>query len=128
MTSLLTLYAVAKVWGKAFWRPRDQAPAYAPTPVGSLSGSHAYDLGFDGNDHFDDDDDRGDSAGVDSPMPPVMVAATGALVLVTLALTVFAGPLYGVAERASADLIDRQPYIDAVFPGGVDGAPAGGGR
>ena len=26
LTSLLTLYAVARVWTKAFWRPRGDAP------------------------------------------------------------------------------------------------------
>lgn len=26
ITSLLTLYAVARVWTKAFWRPRSDAP------------------------------------------------------------------------------------------------------
>jgi multicomponent Na+:H+ antiporter subunit D len=49
------------------------------------------------------------------PLPSTMVAATAALVAVTIALTGLAGPLYGVAERASDDLLDRTPYISSVF-------------
>ena len=49
------------------------------------------------------------------PLPRVMVGSTAAMVVVTVALTVIAGPLYGVAERAADDLVDRSPYISAVF-------------
>ncbi|SDF20118.1 multisubunit sodium/proton antiporter, MrpD subunit (TC 2.A.63.1) [Blastococcus fimeti] len=49
------------------------------------------------------------------PLPRVMVGATAAMVVVTVGLTVVAGPLYGVAERAAEDLRDRTPYITAVF-------------
>ena len=31
-----------------------------------------------------------------------------------------AGPLYGITERASVDLLDRGPYLTAVFGGGED--------
>jgi multicomponent Na+:H+ antiporter subunit D len=51
------------------------------------------------------------------PLPRVMVGSTAAMVAVTVALTVLAGPLYGVAERAADDLRDRSPYISAVFGG-----------
>jgi multicomponent Na+:H+ antiporter subunit D len=47
-----------------------------------------------------------------------MVGATAAMVVVTVALTVLAGPLYGVTERAAEDLLDRTPYVTAVFGGG----------
>jgi multicomponent Na+:H+ antiporter subunit D len=46
-----------------------------------------------------------------------MVAATAAMVVVTVGLTAIAGPLYGVAERAAEDLLDRTPYTEAVFEG-----------
>jgi len=49
------------------------------------------------------------------PLPRVMVGSTAAMVVVTVALTVVAGPLYGIAERAAEDLRDRTPYITAVF-------------
>jgi multicomponent Na+:H+ antiporter subunit D len=49
------------------------------------------------------------------PLPRVMVGATAAMVTVTVALTALAGPLYGVTGRASTDLLDRTPYLTAVF-------------
>jgi multicomponent Na+:H+ antiporter subunit D len=46
-----------------------------------------------------------------------MMGATAAMVVVTVSLTVLAGPLYNVTDRASGDLLDRTPYIDAVLGG-----------
>jgi multicomponent Na+:H+ antiporter subunit D len=96
VTSLLTLVAVSRVWTRAFWR--------APTPAG---------VGVV------------DGAWVESPvaerepLPRVMLGATAALAAVTVALTVLAGPLYGIADRAAADLLDRTPYLEAVLGGGA---------
>lgn len=44
-----------------------------------------------------------------------MVGATTALVIVGVALTVFAGPLFDLADNASQNLINPDRYIDAVF-------------
>ncbi|SHF64447.1 Na+/H+ antiporter subunit D [Geodermatophilus nigrescens] len=49
------------------------------------------------------------------PLPRTMVGATAALVTLTVALTGLAGPLYGLADRASTDLYDRSPYVSSVF-------------
>ncbi|MGX5658082.1 Na+/H+ antiporter subunit D, partial [Geodermatophilus nigrescens] len=49
------------------------------------------------------------------PLPRTMVGATTALVTLTVALTGLAGPLYGLADRASTDLYDRSPYVTSVF-------------
>ncbi len=65
-------------------------------------------------DGLGDDDRRGPSL---RPLPRVMVGATTVMVAVTVGLTALAGPLYGVAERAAGDLLDRTPYITAVFGG-----------
>jgi multicomponent Na+:H+ antiporter subunit D len=54
------------------------------------------------------------------PLPRVMVGATTAMVVVTVALTALAGPLYGITDRASEDLLDRVPYLTSVFGGGED--------
>jgi multicomponent Na+:H+ antiporter subunit D len=134
LTSLLTLYAMAKVWVLAFWRPADQLPA--PTP--------------EDEDAADRDDDRrypvlvgagpprdgrgapaysGELLGTPSSsradgrrvaLPPLMTGATVALVTVGLALTVVAGPLYTLVDSAAADLTARTPYISAVFAQSVD--------
>jgi multicomponent Na+:H+ antiporter subunit D len=49
------------------------------------------------------------------PLPRTMVGATAALVTLTVALTGLAGPLYGLADRASTDLLERTPYLSSVL-------------
>jgi multicomponent Na+:H+ antiporter subunit D len=49
------------------------------------------------------------------PLPGVMLAVTAAFVALTVALTFLAGPLYGLTHRAAGDLLDRTPYLEAVF-------------
>jgi multicomponent Na+:H+ antiporter subunit D len=87
VTSLLTLYAIGRVWNLAFWRmPRAETRA------------------------------------VDDAVPPVrvlprlMVGSTLALVVLGTGLTVVSGPLFDVTTRAAAELLDREPYVHAVFP------------
>ena len=48
-----------------------------------------------------------------TPWP--MYAATAGLVVVSLAIAVFAGPLSEVTGRAGADLVDRDGYRVAVL-------------
>lgn len=49
-----------------------------------------------------------------------MVLPTAALVLIGMALSVVAGPLYGITDSAAGDMYSRAPYVDAVLP---EGAP-----
>ncbi|WP_299955214.1 Na+/H+ antiporter subunit D [uncultured Modestobacter sp.] len=58
------------------------------------------------------DEDREPSL---QPLPGVMTAATAVMVALTVGLTVIAGPLYGMTDRAARDLLDRTPYIEAVY-------------
>ena len=44
-----------------------------------------------------------------------MVGSTMGLVLLGVALTVFAGPLFRVSDQAAADMLDRSSYIQAVL-------------
>jgi multicomponent Na+:H+ antiporter subunit D len=114
VTSLLTLYAVARVWSLAFWRtPHADPPDESPeTRLGDPPGA------------TDPADAPRKSTAVSAPagprMPPLMVAATLALVVIGVGLTVVAGPLFDISADAAAQLLDRQPYVRAVFP---DGAP-----
>ncbi|MGY2081944.1 Na+/H+ antiporter subunit D [Modestobacter sp. SYSU DS0657] len=62
----------------------------------------------------------GESRAAVRPLPAVMMAATAAMVVLTVGLTVVAGPLYGMTTRSAADLRDRTPYIEAVYGEGVD--------
>ncbi|ORA52450.1 Na+/H+ antiporter subunit D [Mycolicibacterium chubuense] len=106
ITSLLTLYVIARVWTKAFWRARKDAPE------GHLSGGAPTVLLEDPEDSVDiefvDRDDVG-------RMPIGMLVPTGALIAVGLALTVAAGPIFAYSDRAAAEVLDRGQYITAVL-------------
>jgi multicomponent Na+:H+ antiporter subunit D len=105
VTSLLTLYVVARVWTTAFWRSR------ADAPEGHLS-SAAPEALLEGpqNVVFEERQQVG-------RMPVGMLLPTGALIAVGLVLTVAAGPIFGYAERAAAQVLDRGQYISAVLEG-----------
>lgn len=100
VTSLLTLYAMAKAWNRAFWG--DPAALERPERAG--------DAASDEEDPDDEDDDG-------PRMPAVMVGATVGLIAVSLALTVLAGPLYTFTDGSAAALLSPA-YTDAVLTGG----------
>ncbi|MEW5809539.1 MAG: Na+/H+ antiporter subunit D [Actinomycetota bacterium] len=106
ITSLLTLYVIARVWTKAFWRSRKDAPE------GHLSGGAPTVL-------LDDPEDSVDIEFVDRDdvgrMPVGMLVPTAALIAVGLTLTVAAGPIFGYSDRAAAEVLDRGLYITAVL-------------
>ncbi|TQM30072.1 Na+/H+ antiporter subunit D [Nocardia bhagyanarayanae] len=103
LTSLLTLYVVARVWAKAFWRPRSEAPE------GHLAAAKPPTLIEDSTDVlYDERTDPG-------RIPPLMLLSTMALAAVGLGLTVLAGPILGIADRAAADLNDPAVYVGAVL-------------
>ena len=104
-TSLLTLYVMARVWTKAFWRAR------ADAPEGNLAMATPSALLDDSDDvAYADRDDVG-------RMPIGMLLPTGALIAVGLTLTVLAGPIFSYSERAAAEVLDRGQYISAVLGG-----------
>ena len=96
--SLLTLYAVAKAWNRAFWQPRDEHVADDVPSTGALH--------------------PGQSTVTEDRvlrLPRGMALPTLALVAFSVALTVAAGPIIGVSQRAADELLERTPYIDAVL-------------
>lgn len=102
VTSLLTLYVVVRVWTKAFWRSREDAPeGHLSAAVPSALLDEPEDIQFVDRDHV-------------GRMPAGMVGPTGALIAAGLALTVLAGPIFGYSERASQEVLDRVEYITAV--------------
>ncbi|WP_018177663.1 Na+/H+ antiporter subunit D [Jongsikchunia kroppenstedtii] len=106
ITSLLTLYVMARVWTKAFWRPR------ADAPEGELADSGPAVL----LDVTDDDvqfDERADVG----RMPVAMVLPTALMVAAGLALTIWAGPIFRYTDSAAADLTDSSVYLHAVLGG-----------
>jgi multicomponent Na+:H+ antiporter subunit D len=103
VTSLLTLYVVARVWTLAFWRARADAPeGHLAAAAPSALLDDAEDIALN---------ERGDVG----RMPVGMLAPTGALIVVGLTLTVLAGPIVSYSERAAAEVIDRNQYISAVL-------------
>jgi multicomponent Na+:H+ antiporter subunit D len=143
LTSLLTLYAVAKSWNLAFWR----TPAQAHEMAEQLSDAEQLQASPDvvrhrGHVHVGagtfgvrelqearailDVDDTStkdfhqllEEGALPTRLPRTMVGATGALVAVSLALTVVAGPVFGYTERAAHDILDPGIYISSVLAGG----------
>jgi multicomponent Na+:H+ antiporter subunit D len=103
-TSLLTLYALARVYSKVFWRSR------ADAPEGALAAASPAVLLDDTDDvAFIDRKDVG-------RMPVGMLVPTMGLIGVGLSLTVLAGPIFSYADRAAAEVLDRHQYITAVLP------------
>ncbi len=135
LTSLLTLLAIARVWNRAFWRrPTD---AEHPDPV-LLAVPEEADQAEGADQRRDAGRNAGGRTGImltartgvqrlagASPragasrptmlLPRTMVGSTLGLVALGVALTVFAGPLFGLSDRAAADMLDRTPYIHAVM-------------
>ncbi|OLT47551.1 Na+/H+ antiporter subunit D [Saccharomonospora sp. CUA-673] len=89
VASLLTLYAVTKIWVGAFWGPRVE-PSPDPDP----------------------NDDVTVGTGSTSP---AMLGATGGLVLASVLIAVFAGPLADMSDRAAHDLLHDEGYRAAVL-------------
>ena len=85
---LLTMYSMTKIWAGVFWGVAEEKPVSEPRTSGWLG------------------------------LPIGMLGATAALAVVSLAIAFAAGPLYDVAERAAADLLDPRGYIEAALGGG----------
>jgi multicomponent Na+:H+ antiporter subunit D len=83
--SVLTLYSMAKIWNGVFW-----GTAERPTPA-MAEGT------------------------VKLRTPVLMTTATVGLVAVTLAIALFAGPIYDLSHRAAEGLVDPSAYIHAVL-------------
>ena len=82
---LFTLFSMTKIWAGVFWGEREQEPGRAPQSDGRLGS------------------------------PTLMVVATGALVAISVAFSMWAGPLHELSLRAAADLMDPARYVDAVL-------------
>jgi multicomponent Na+:H+ antiporter subunit D len=101
--SLLTLYALMRVWNMAFWRPAaDVADYESPMLTNVSEAPHAPVM----------QETRS--------IPKLMLAATGGMVAVTVALTLVAGPLFGISSRAGENLEGPSTYVETVFPEGIE--------
>jgi multicomponent Na+:H+ antiporter subunit D len=110
LTSLLTLYAIARVWNLAFWRE--------PHPEMPHAGDGGEPVRVDGaGNRTAQVREPGAPSGV--MLPRLMVAPTLALVVLSAGFTVAAGPLFALSGQAATDLLARTPYVEAVLPEGV---------
>ncbi|MGA1074213.1 MAG: Na+/H+ antiporter subunit D, partial [Ilumatobacteraceae bacterium] len=78
---LFTLFSMTKIWSGVFWGVAEERPVDAPVTDRRLGA------------------------------PVLMLAPTAALALASIAVSVAAGPLYDVSERAATDLLERDTYI-----------------
>lgn len=87
-TSLLTLYALMRAWNLSFWREEDdsaeteQRTAYLQSAPAATTTTER------------------------RAIPRIMTSATAGMVAVSVALTVFAGPLYEVCARVGGALLE----------------------
>ena len=107
-TSLLTLYALMRAWNLAFWRESEDSIETEPR-IAHLGGAPA--------------------AGMQTErrvIPRIMTASTVGMVTVTIALTVFAGPLYDLCARIGdalsqpVTLVELDGYYIDEYPNFVE--------
>lgn len=119
VTSLLTLYALTKVWSQAFWRTLADAPRSTETAAAIEAGSLDVEPSADPAGTVLVDTVRVDTVRVDTgsrALPRTMLGATAAMTVVGLLIPVVAGPLFAYTQRAATDLMSRDPYITSVLP------------
>ncbi|WP_201294679.1 MULTISPECIES: Na+/H+ antiporter subunit D [unclassified Nocardiopsis] len=124
LTSLLTLYVIARVWSYAFWRsPSEGIVAEPGTVLEDADTDEPSTAALGPGEAVGPSSRLRYSSTATTPvvtsvvLPRTMVGATVALVVLGLLLTVFAGPLIGYSSEAAVELQSRTPYIDAVLGG-----------
>lgn len=83
---VLTLYSMTKIWAEAFWKAAPESTTEQVTPSASHAGPLAY-----------------------------MVLPIAVLALSTVVIGLFGSPLFEFSERAAAQLLDPQSYINAIL-------------
>ncbi|GAA1321522.1 Na+/H+ antiporter subunit D [Leucobacter albus] len=127
LVSLLTLYALARAWVLAFWRPRPASaggaaagPAKEPAKEPAKPPStEALMLRQREQAMIERLQDAPDAAPAQEQrrIPRLMVGATAGMIGVSLILTFAAGPLFGYAERAGDDLASPELLAELVLHG-----------
>ncbi|MBP1325582.1 multicomponent Na+:H+ antiporter subunit D [Leucobacter exalbidus] len=122
LVSLLTLYALARAWVLAFWRPRRSAVAKVVPPT-----TEAMVLRVREEAMIEKLQDAPDAGPLQErkDIPRLMIAATTGMVCVSIALTVFAGPLYAYATRAGDSMANPGKLVSIVL-GDTPGQLGGG--
>jgi multicomponent Na+:H+ antiporter subunit D len=99
LVALLTLYALARAWNMTFWRDVEEVANYEyPLAVFATVGMPT-------------------EVKPARSIPAIMVGATAAMVALSVALTIFAAPLYELTSRAGDNITGPGYYITTVFTG-----------
>jgi multicomponent Na+:H+ antiporter subunit D len=85
LVGLLTLFSMTKIWSGVFWGTADEPPRREPRTTEALGG------------------------------PIAMIGATATLAAASLAISIFAGVVYDISERAGQDLLAPERYVEAVL-------------
>jgi multicomponent Na+:H+ antiporter subunit D len=143
LTSLLTLYAVARTWNLAFWRTPEEAhemirelsdnhlsgqddviPYRDRVRIGA--GTYGVNDQVEARSVLDEDDGSNqdlyqltEQGLLPTRLPRSMVGATGALLSFSLGLTIVAGALLGFTGRAAQDLLTPDRYVTSVLSEGA---------
>ncbi|MBC9955373.1 Na+/H+ antiporter subunit D [Leucobacter sp. cx-42] len=117
LVSLLTLYALARTWVLAFWRPKarkdaDRGSAKQPSTEAMILRRREEQM-------FEQLQDAPDAQPTqeEKDIPKLMTGATAGMVVVSILLTVFAGPLMAYAERGGNDLMAPKAIVQQVLNG-----------
>lgn len=111
LVSLLTLLTLARIWNRVFWRKPEDAEF--PDPI-LLAKDQDGNYGVRTSGELDVESRRYGGKDV-TLLPRPMMASTTGLVIVGVAITIFAGPLFDLSHQAAGNLSDPQAYIDAVL-------------
>ncbi|MCU6479622.1 Na+/H+ antiporter subunit D [Arthrobacter sp. A2-55] len=119
--SLLTLLVMARVWNRVFWR--STADAEDPDPVllataPDASGRRSM-RALRTSRYVDATEGRFAGENEIPILPKMMVYSTLGLVVLGVALSVFAGPLFELSQQAADAMLARTPYIAAVLGAGA---------
>ncbi|SJM64845.1 Na+/H+ antiporter subunit D [Gulosibacter sp. 10] len=96
-TSLLTLYALIRVWNLGFWRSEEEIEDHDSQLTEHLEEAPGADVVEEQKDNS-----------------MLMNIATTAMVAITIAMTVFAGPIIDIADDASEQLRSPTGYVSGV--------------
>lgn len=129
VTSLLTLYAIVKAWSAAFWRPleeegkgaRPEMSTIAEPSLGRLSDAVGYGVVSDrrGASAPPEETYAEPQASTGPGLPRLMVLGAGSVVLVSIGISLVAGPLFDYTDAAAVQLRDGTTYVSTVLPEGV---------
>ncbi|MFI7482580.1 Na+/H+ antiporter subunit D [Kocuria sp. M1R5S2] len=112
LVSLLTLLALIRVWNRVFLRSPEDAEYPDPILLAPVPAGSRFLLSSGPVDHR-----AGRFAGKGDVrlMSSSMLGAASALVAVGVGLTVFAGPLFQLADNAAENLVHPERYVEAVL-------------